>query len=140
MTRLLVATALVLALMPTGALAAPASVGASRHVAAGVERAAVPASSPSKSIGVIVRFKQPSTAPLGAQLLSAISSSTATPADRKRGIYSFHTPYTERDELYAVKLMMVSSGITYAEPNYVRQLSAYTAPTDPDFKIGRAHV
>jgi hypothetical protein len=129
MTRLLAALVLALALMPTGALAAP---DVSRRVA-NVEPAAASPAPTSKSIGVIVRFKQPSTAPLAAQLLSAISSATATAADQERGIYAFRTPDTDTDRLYAVKLMMTASGIAYAEPNYVRKLTAYTAPTDPDF-------
>jgi hypothetical protein len=130
MTRLIVATLLALALMQTAAVAAPKSAPDSTF---GSGSAATSFDHEPRSAGVIVRFKQPSAAPLAAQLLSAVSGTTATATDRTRGLFSFRTPDTEDAELYAVKLMLAAPGIDYAEPNYVRHVATYTAPTDPDF-------
>ena len=134
MKRLAVVALFVLSLafVQTSALAAPApgrtnsTFGSSAAV--GAARAGEP-----QSVGVLVRFKDPASAPLAARLLSAVTSSSAAPTDRTRGLFAFRTPSTESAELYSAKLMIESSAVAYAEPNYVRHIEAYTPPTDPDF-------
>ena len=145
LTAILLALGLALGLGQSVALAAPVSQPAAvraDHAVSGAEtRHVAGGSRASDSIGVVVRFKHPSTAPLAAQLLSAVTSTTATPSDIRRGLYTFGTPNTDTDSLYALKLMLAASGIAYAEPNYLAHIEAYTPPTDPDvLDTGTWHV
>jgi putative cell wall-binding protein len=109
--------------------ATPAQLAPTRAADAPVS---TPAQAP-ESIGVVVRFRQPATAPLGAQLLSASTDASAAPTNRAEGLYAFTTPGTTTDEQYAMQLMLTAPGVAYAEPNYVRHISTYVAPTDPAF-------
>jgi len=85
-----------------------------------------------QSAGVIVRFKSTQTAPLAAELLSAATSTTAQVTNRAAGLYTFSSPVTATDEQYAIQLMLAGSGVVVAEPNYLRHIMSYTAPTDPE--------
>jgi len=129
---------LVLGFGPSAAFAASAPRAAAvstPHSVAGTRTtrtAAIPRES--GSIGVIVRFKHPSTAFLGAKLLSEVTGSAAAPCDQARGLYTFRRPYNQPDDgVYAASLMLAASGIDYAEPNCLNHIDAYTPPTDPYF-------
>ena len=126
-----VALALCLTASATLALASPTVEPAVSSDAAGVSAAARTGHSP--SVGVVVRFKDPSNAGLTAKLLAGVDGSSAQPANSRRGVYEFRTPETQSAELYSVQLMLQAPGVAYAEPNYVRQPMGYVAPTDPDF-------
>ena len=130
MKRLLLVTFFVLCSMQTGAFASPAQ---QLHVADIDHYSATPAAVASGSVGVIVRFRQPSTAPAAAQLLSAINGSAAAPSNREHGLFAFRTPGTQTAEQFSLQLMLEAPGVAYAEPNYVMHPASYVAPTDPDF-------
>ncbi|MDR3686750.1 MAG: S8 family serine peptidase, partial [Coriobacteriia bacterium] len=128
MKRLLAVCLLAMCLAPSTALAASAQWQASPNG----QMYARPAAG-ADSVGVIVRFKQPSTAPLQAHLLSSAAGTTAKPMNPAHGLYSFATPVDQTPEQYSLQLMLNSPGVASADPNYVRHIDAYVAPTDPDF-------
>jgi hypothetical protein len=87
----------------------------------------------SRSLGVIVKARDTSSAPLVAQLLAEVHDTTVGTQDPALGLAVMPTPFTHTAEQFAVQLMLEAPGLAYAEPNYVRHADAYTAPTDPDF-------